>query len=343
MKERLLDWVPRWWRGEAGAAGSAADLLLTPAEWLFRGVVQARNAGYSRGWLRSESGEVPVISVGNLGVGGAGKTPVAAWIAARLAGWGARPAIVLRGYGADEILVHRELNPEIPVFAAARRIEAVQKAAGAGRDVVVLDDAFQHRALARDLDIVLISADAWTGRVRLLPRGPWREGMGALRRADLVMVTRKSAMGGDGEGLREMLRVRGGVGEERLIECRLVAGVMRRFGGGEVGDLEQVVGGPGVVAVTSLADPRPFHETLRRAGGAVEVAAFPDHHEFTPDEARDLEARASGRRLVMTRKEAVKLRDLLSEHADAWMLEQRVEIERGAERLDAALQRVIGR
>ena len=78
-------------------------------------------------------------------------------------------------------------------------------------------------------------------------------------------------------------------------------------------------------------------------GGEVEVAAFPDHHEFTPGEARELEVQASGRRLVMTRKEAVKLRDLLSEHADAWMLEQQVEIEWGADRLDAALRQVIGR
>lgn len=343
MKARLHDWVPRWWRGEAGVVGTLADFALAPAELLFRGIVRARAAGYERGWLRSEQSALPVVSVGNLGVGGAGKTPVAAWIAARLEEWGAKPAIVLRGYGADEILVHRELNPGVPVFAAPRRIDAVREAAAAGHDVVVLDDAFQHRVLRRDLDIVLLSADSWDGRMRLLPRGPWREGMGALRRADLVMVTRKSASPARAAELRAVVRERGGVGKERLIGCLLAAGKVRPLWGGEVADLERVVAGRGVVGVTSLADPRPFHETLRRAGGELEIAAFRDHHEFTREEARQLEERAGGRPLVMTRKEAVKLRGLLSEHANAWMLEQQVEIEVGLKILEGALRRLIGR
>src|SRR5690606_37512688 len=192
MAPGLREWVPRWWRGEAGWVGRGASAALWPAEQLFRGIVAARNRAFDSGLLRSERAPIPVISVGNLGVGGAGKTPFAAWVAGRLHEYGRRPAIVLRGYGADEILVHRELNPDVPVHAARARIEGVREAAARGSDVVILDDGFQHRAIQRDLDVVLLTADGWTGEVRLLPRGPWREDLGALRRADLVVVTRKA-------------------------------------------------------------------------------------------------------------------------------------------------------
>ncbi|HEX2189501.1 MAG TPA: tetraacyldisaccharide 4'-kinase, partial [Longimicrobiaceae bacterium] len=203
---RARAWVARWWAGEAGVAGSALDAALAPAELLFRGGVAARNLAYDRGWLRAERAPVPVVSVGNLGVGGAGKTPVAAWIAARLLARGLRPAVALRGYGDDEVQVHRELNPEVPVFAAARRVDAAREAAAAGRDVVVLDDGFQHRALARDLDVVLVSAEGWTPGRRLLPRGPWREGAAGLRRAGVLVATRKSADAARGAAVAAELR-----------------------------------------------------------------------------------------------------------------------------------------
>src|SRR5688500_2241480 len=102
----LRSWVPRWWEGHGGAWGKVADVALAPVEAAFRGIVSVRNRGYDRGLLSAEAPPVPVISVGNVAVGGAGKTPVAAWVAGRLSGWGRHPAIALRGYGADEVLVH---------------------------------------------------------------------------------------------------------------------------------------------------------------------------------------------------------------------------------------------
>src|SRR5688500_17343662 len=120
--QAIREWVPRWWKGEGGALGHGLDVGLWPVEMLFRAAVLGRNRAYDAGLLRIESAPIPVVSVGNLGVGGAGKTPISSWVAARLSRWGHRPAIVLRGYGADEILVHREINPAVPVFAAARRI-----------------------------------------------------------------------------------------------------------------------------------------------------------------------------------------------------------------------------
>ena len=357
--DSIRAWVPRWWRGEGGPIGKTLDTALWPAEMLFRGAVAFRNRAYDRGILRVESPQITVVSVGNLGIGGAGKTPVAAWIAARLVTWGRRPAIVLRGYGADEILVHREINPEIPVFAAARRADAVREAAAAGCDVAVLDDGFQHRAVARQLDIALVAADGWGANRHLLPRGPWREGLAALRRADLVLVTRKAADDAVTEQLEDAITAQ--IGRERIVRCRIAPGDLvaltgnwTRAGGegeGSRGEGERsdarvplsTLRGRQVLAIASLADPRPFAAHLEVEGARVELAAFPDHHAFTAVEVARLVARSEGRPLVMTRKEAVKLKPLIEEQVEAWMLEQRVVIESGAAALDDALKRAVER
>lgn len=334
----LRDWVARrWWRGEGGPAGAALDVVLAPAELLYRGVTSLRNAGYERGWMRSEAVSIPVISVGNVAVGGAGKTPVSAHVAARLAAWGRRPAIALRGYGEDEILVHRELNPGVPVFAAARRVEAARRAADAGCDAVVLDDGFQHRALRRDLDVVLVSSEGWTDRRRVVPRGPWRETAAALRRAGIVLVTRKSDSVERAEAVvGEVRRIAPGIPVARcdLTPTRLVA----LQGAGEIA--LDALAGRDVLAVSALADPGPFVSHLRAHAGDVEEAAWPDHHAFTAEEAASLARRAAGRAMVMTRKDAVKLRPLLGDDTEAYVLEQRVEPADGGA-LDAALRRAL--
>ena len=339
--DAVREWVPRWWRGEGGRAALAADVAFWPAEKLFRAGVALRNRGYDGGVLQVERAPIPVVSVGNLAVGGAGKTPFAAWVAGRLSEWGGRPAVVVRGYGRDEVMVHEELNPGVPVFAAVRRIEGIRAATAAGRDVAVLDDGFQHRAVARDLDIVLISADGWDGAVRLLPRGPWRESPAALRRAQVGVVTRKRADAGVSADVERV--VAGWVGGRQVVRCLLESGRMVPLWGGEgEGGLTPEVS-PEILTVTSLADPRPFIGGLRDAGFRVDLAEFPDHHEFTADEADDLVRRAATRPLVMTRKEGVKLRQLLSPTTEAWMVEQRVVIERGGALLDNALRRAMRR
>ena len=334
----LRTWVPRWWAGEGGVVGSVLDAALLPAEAVFRGVAAARNAAYDAAVFRAERAAVPVVSVGNLAVGGAGKTPVAAWTAARLRAMGRRPAVALRGYGGDEVLVHRELNPEVPVFAAARRVEAARAAVAGGCDVVVLDDGFQHRALARDLDVVLIAVEGWVSRPRVLPRGPWREGPGALARAGAVVLTRKSAPRERAEAVAR--EVEAWAEHKPLVACHLAPGRLVPLHGGaalDPGELDS----ESVVAVAALADPAPFIDHLHGWGARVEAALFADHHAFTADEAKALAARAAGRAVVMTRKDAVKLRALLPASTRAYLLEQTVRFDWGEEALDAALLRAL--
>jgi tetraacyldisaccharide 4'-kinase len=319
------------------------DVVLWPAEVLFRAGVALRNRAFDRGFVRAERATIPVVSVGNLAVGGAGKTPFSAWVAGRLAEWGSRPAVVLRGYGADEVLVHREINPGVPVFTAARRIDAVLRAAAEGCDVAILDDAFQHRRLARDLDLVLLAADGWGDRRRLLPRGAWREGLQALARADLVIVTRKAATEAVARDVERMAA--GVVGAARVVRCRIEpAGLLAlrdRGGGSESVPLDSLRG-TRVLAVTSLADPRSFMVQLQSVGADVELVAFPDHHDFTASEADALVRRSAGRPILVSRKEAVKLRELLPIGPEAWMVDQRVVIESNEGALDEALRGRVG-
>jgi tetraacyldisaccharide 4'-kinase len=340
LADRARGWVAGWWRGEGGIPGAVLSVATAPAEAAFKSAVAVRGRLYSSGLRESRRAPIPVFSVGNVTVGGTGKTPVAAWLARRLLAGGHRPAIVVSGYGTDEIEVHRDLNPGVPVFASRRRFDGATQAARSGADCVVLDDGFQHRALQRDLDIVLIAAERWFEARRMLPRGPWREAPDAIRRADFVLVTRKVATRAAADSVAESLvRIAGDVpgGVVRLASTTLtsLAEPSRR---------EPIarISGMRVIAVSSLADPEPFLVQLREAGAAVEPMSFPDHHPFPDTDVDSIAARLeAGTVAVLTRKEAVKLRSRLPSKK-VYVLEQEVEFESGEPALQERLSRILG-
>jgi tetraacyldisaccharide 4'-kinase len=339
VKDRSRGWVSRYWRGELQGSGSTPSVVFGTAEVLYGVVVRVRNGLYDRGVLRVRNAGVPVVSVGNLTVGGTGKTPISSWLASRLAQLGGRPAIVVRGYGRDEIEVHRALNPVVPVFVARRRTEGARAAAAAGADCIVLDDGFQHRALRRTVDLVLIAADSWTETRRLLPRGPWREPLTSLRRADFVLLTRKAVSRRRTEAIVDVLKdagVAAPIGTAHLRNTRLVP-LHEGAPPTELGALA----GRRVVAITSLADPRPFLSSLECAGIDARPLTFPDHHEFTREDILDIRQEAGAHVLVMTLKEAVKLRNRLPGGAEGYFAEQEVVLESGEVELDAMLRRTL--
>jgi tetraacyldisaccharide 4'-kinase len=261
-------------------------------------------------------------------------------LVARLRQWGRTPGIALRGYGGDEVILHGELNPGVRVATAARRVDAARELAAAGCDVVVLDDAFQHRKLKRDLDIVLIAVETWTGRPRLLPRGPWREGLAALGRAGVIVLTRKSA---SAERAREVAaEVQGAAAGKPVAICHLAADRLTALHGGAAEALASLAGRE-VLAVAGLGMPAPFFSALRQVGAVVEEDAYPDHHPFTAADALRIVSRAAGRPIIITRKDAVKLREVIGQKPIVWVLEQAVRIETGGDALDAALTRALGR
>jgi tetraacyldisaccharide 4'-kinase len=254
-----------------------------------------------------------------------------------LADRGERPVVILRGYGIDEPEVHKTLNPDIPVLIGADRVAAVTRAASMGATIAVLDDAFQHRRMQRVADIVLVSADRWTGSARLLPAGPWREPIQAIRRATVVVVTRKAASDKLVNDVHEYLariaptlpRV-----SVRLEPSELV----RADGSGERRSLE-TVSGLTAQAILSIADPHAFTDQLRSLGAVVNAITYPDHHEFTAEEVTTLAARFAEDDLVLcTLKDSVKLAPLWPRLAPPlWYVSQRVMVERGVGGLERVL------
>lgn len=331
----LRRWTERWWGGRAGPAGRVADRVLAPAEALYRTAVTARAAGYERGWLVARRAPLPVISVGNLAVGGSGKTPFAAWLAGDLRASGERPAVLLRGYGGDEVLLHREINPAVPVFANPDRLTAAGAAAQVGCTVAVLDDGFQHLRLRRDLDLVLVSVTRWRRDLRLLPRGPWRERPAALRRADAIVAVSRDAGGDELAAAAADLADASG---RPVVQCRIVARTLRSLGEPAACIPLARFGGTSVLAVSAIADPAAFQRNLEGGGMQVESAVYPDHHPFSAADALRLAHTAVGRPLVTTHKDAVKLRTLLPAGTDAWVLEQQVEIVAEGDRLGALIR-----
>jgi tetraacyldisaccharide 4'-kinase len=274
-----------------------------------------------------------VISIGNLTVGGTGKTPIAAWVAGELKAIGARPAVILRGYaGGDEIEVHRHLNPGIPVIRNPDRVAGVQRAAEEGADIAVLDDAFQHRRIARVSDIVLVSADAWDGDVRLLPAGPWREPLSALRRATVAIVTRKAADDPQVDAVTRAL----GAYDVPVAVASLALGSLRTLAGHE--RALDSIRGEAVHAVAGIGDAGAFFAQLRGVGARVVPHAFRDHHAFTSSDADRVARAAAGAPVVCTLKDAVKLdREWPRGAGPLWYVSQRVEFDRGREAVLASL------
>ncbi len=328
-------WRDERWRGRVVRG------VLAPAGWAYGMVGGVRNSLYERGLLPSHDAPLPVLSLGNLSVGGTGKTPMASWAAARLHEAGACPAIVMRGYGDDEPLVHERLNPGLIVVTDPDRVRGAARARAEGADCAILDDGFQHRRLRRIADWVLVPAEQWRPGLRLLPAGPLREPVGSLRRANLLVVTRKSASRERAEEvattLAGALREGAGVAVCHLAPHALVDALNARR------EALTWLAGRAVVAVAAVGAPGSFFAQLGALGAAVQPLAFDDHHAF---DAREIEqivrAAASRDGVVCTLKDAVKLAPLWPRAGPTlWYVSQRVVVERGSAALDASLEGIL--
>lgn len=302
--------------------------LAVPA-LLYRGAVRLRNALYDRGALSQARLPWPVVAIGNLTAGGSGKTPVTSYLAGALLERGFSVAIVSRGYGRagrDPILVSdgtrgvlteaREAGDEPLLLALAHPRASVAVAADRraafrllperpAPRVLLMDDAFQHRAVARDLDLLLVDAEAPFGNGRILPFGPLREPISGLRRADALVVTR-----GDGAcppALRDAL--------ERhhpnapIFHARIAPSRLDRADGAPLPP--ESLRGRAVFALSGIARPERFEADLRRLGARLlGWRRFPDHHAFTASEWAEVvrsAAAAGAEMIVTTEKDRVRL------------------------------------
>jgi tetraacyldisaccharide 4'-kinase len=361
VSARAIGWL---WESN-GVAARAARTALMPASLLYGYGVARRNARFERmahTALAQDSRArtaMPSVSVGNLTVGGTGKTPVAAWCAHALQSAGARPALVMRGYGDDEWRVHMLLNPRVPVIVTPDRRDGLVIARTKGADCVVLDDAFQHRQVPRMADLVLLSADRWNGAAALLPAGPFREPLSSLGRAHVAIVTAKAAGLAQVDALVQV--VERAAPKIPIAVIRLVLGELRLAAmlpdvdehGNAYGRPPDHTGlltralssmaGHTFVAASGIGDPSSFLSQLSRTGATIRAVPFADHHRYTDADARRLARIAEGTDgVICTLKDAVKLGRIWPRVAPPlWYVSQSVVVERGASALDRVLARVL--
>lgn len=322
----------------------ALRIVSLPYGWATR----IRNWLYDKGWKPSQNVGVPVVSVGNLTLGGTGKTPCVEYVARFYQQRQQRVAILSRGYRGwgglnDEALVLRENLPEVPHLQGADRVALARQAVKELRStVLVLDDGMQHRRLARNLDIVLIDATAPWGHEFLFPRGLLREDTNGLRRAGIVMLTRC-----DQVEAKECDRILGVIGT-LVPEAPVVQTTHRPVelvnSGRKILPLERLNQQP-VAAFCGLGNPEAFRRTLVSLGSRVrDFRTFFDHHAYTKADIESLcnWARQQARDciVVTTQKDLVKIN--LSELAghELWALRIRLHVEAGQDALDRKLEGV---
>lgn len=299
---RLIRWL--WTSRRIDARLARAGLAPLSGAW--RSVVALRNIAFDRGWFEVHDLPAPAVSVGNLTVGGSGKTPIAGWIAKHFLAQGVKPAILLRGYGRDEVLLHEHNVPGAVVVANPDRLAGAELAVARGAQVLVLDDGFQRRDVDRDLNLLLVAAEAARAVRWCLPAGPWREPIASAKRAGGLIVTRKRADAATALAVARDLAplIDGPVAVVHL--------GIRRYAGMLSGKLHpsDSLAGKRVVAASAIADPEAFIAQTKATGAQVQAATWRDHHDFRAEDVAWLaQAARKSDFVVLTEKDAVKLRD----------------------------------
>ncbi len=297
FRDRLAHWLEDQWYREGAAAH-----WLKPLSGVFGSVARLRRRAYLSGWKSVERLPVPVIVVGNLTVGGTGKTPLTIWLADWLRRAGYRPGVVSRGYGGQRpsrvpLRVGPESDPFVagdepvlvarrtgaPVAVAANRVHAARLLLAAGAcDLIIADDGLQHYRLGRDVEILLIDGERRFGNGLCLPAGPLREPAERTAGVDFIVQ-------------------RGGVPTHGSYGMTVVGSHAVNLMSGDCVPLTRFVG-ERVYAVAGIGNPERFFSYLHAIGLNPVVKAFPDHHRYRSDDI----AAAGDTAVLMTEKDAVK-------------------------------------
>ncbi len=340
-----------------GTSGSVTSVLARGGLWLasqpYGAVVRFRNWMYDRGWWSAGRASLPVISVGNLTAGGTGKSPACVYLARWFRSHGVRVAILSRGYGAladgvnDEAKEMESMLPDVPQLQSPDRL-AMARLAHEELDMqlLLLDDAFQHRKIKRDLDIVLIDATEPFGYGHLLPRGLLREPIGSIRRADIVLATRADQV--DAQRLADIRTLIQRYNPRAAWIEAEHAGIEWVNSDGETCGLASFQNTP-ALAISGIGNPKGFETSLQRVGVEwLEHRIFADHHPYSQEDLRNLEVWIESAPLrpeviVCTGKDLAKLATKRIGGVELWALRIQMKIVQGEEILEDRLTGLLAR
>ncbi|HAO71013.1 MAG TPA: tetraacyldisaccharide 4'-kinase [Planctomycetaceae bacterium] len=322
---------------------------LSAIEIPYEALVRLRNYGYDHSILTVKKASAPVISVGNLTLGGTGKTPLVAWLAHWFAQHNKKPAIISRGYKAktgqlsDEAAELKILLPTVPHYANKQRIIAAGEAVTKGSDVLLLDDGFQHRQISRDLNLITIDATDPFGCNRIFPRGLLREPLWGLKRADALVLTRTDQVSikTRNEIQEQCFQFVGSHDkpwietEHRPSNLRLVDGTTQPL---------KTLQDKRILSLSAIGNPGAFHRTLTTLGHEpVATLTFPDHHKYTTDDIHRIseETESVGAEIIVTTlKDLVKLPLASVRNRPLCALEIGIQFQTGLQDLEYLLNKI---
>jgi tetraacyldisaccharide 4'-kinase len=328
-----------------GLGATLARAGLGVLEWPYAAAIRWRNSRYDRGRAQIVRIEVPVISVGNITLGGTGKTPAVEWLARWFTDQGVRVGLVSRGYGAkpgqvnDEALELARKLPDVPHVLDPNRVRGARQVVREfGCRLVLLDDAFQHRRIARDLDIVLVDALEPYGFGHVFPRGTLREPLSGWSRADVVMLTR-AELASETQRAAIHQRVRQLSPAAIWVEATHAPQCLQSASGER--QLLDTLKGHRIAAFCGIGNPAGFRHALADCG--FQIAAmreFADHFAYSPGDIESLarwsnELGVAG--VVCTCKDLVKVTMPWSGRAPLWALSSQLRISSGLDLLEAVL------
>jgi len=322
---------------------------LSAIEIPYESLIRLRNYGYDHSILTVKKASAPVISVGNLTLGGTGKTPLVAWLAHWFAQHNKKPAIISRGYKAktgqlsDEAAELKILLPTVPHYANKQRIIVAREAVAKGSDVLLLDDGFQHRQISRDLNLVTIDATDPFGCNRLFPRGLLREPLWGLKRADALVLTRTDQVSikTRNEIQEQCFQFVGSHDkpwietEHRPSNLRLVDGTTQPL---------KTLQDKRILSLSAIGNPAAFHRTLTTLGHEpVATLTFPDHHTYTTDDIHRISEKTESvgaEIIVTTLKDLVKLPLASVRNRPLCALEIGIQFQTGLQDLEYLLNKI---
>lgn len=331
-----------------GPLAAAMRLGLRVGEVGYAAAARYRNSRYDTGQAEIARIEAAVVSVGNLTIGGTGKTPLVRWIAQHLRERQLRVAILSRGYGAtaggknDEALELEQALPDVPHLQSPDRV-AIARAAVTELEsqVLILDDGFQHRRLARDLDIVLLDATQPFGYDHVLPRGTLREPASGLRRADVVCLSRANLVSVDE---RAAIRRRADQLAPHAVWCEAAHQPSALWNSSCLTQSLDKLRDARVFAFCGIGNPAAFRQTLEEAGAdLVGWHELADHHDYTANDVQQLTNKASASQAelaICTQKDLVKLRVTMLDKIPLWSVVVDIEFLSGAEALVDAIAKL---